>query len=250
MIKNAIIKIIDALSTFVFYNVTNSRKTFYNLEKISYKESAEFINENMSKATLEENIELFWKHAFDEISPDGLLLEFGVFKGTSINFFSNQLFQKGDNRSIHGFDSFEGLSEDWTGTNMTQATFDQKGKLPKVNKNVNLIKGWVEDTFPPFMKENITKEKTIAFMHLDMDTYSPTKLVFENTVDYLKKGTVIIFDELLGYPGWKDNEFKALMEVIAPQWEYEFISFCEPKFKNRLKSKFVRAALKITTRKP
>ena len=34
-----------------------------------------------------------------------------------------------------------------------------------------------------------------------------------NFHDKIKKGTVILFDELYNYPEWKDHEFKALMEL-------------------------------------
>ena len=39
-------------------------------------------------------------------------MEFGVFSGSSINFLSKHLY----NKEIYGFDSFEGLKEDWIGT--------------------------------------------------------------------------------------------------------------------------------------
>ena len=35
-------------------------------------------------------------------------------------------------RPIHGFDSFEGLPEAWSGFNLGGRAFDVKGKLPRV----------------------------------------------------------------------------------------------------------------------
>jgi len=244
--KKGIIKLVDGVSTFLFYHSTNLRKTFYELEKINFKESAEFICQHGGSATLLEKKSVFWKHAIDQISDTGLVLEFGVFQGNSINFFSQILAKKSDSRKIYGFDSFEGLSEDWAGTHMLKSTFDQKGRLPKVNENAQLIKGWIDKTLPPFLNEH---KGSIAFMHIDMDTYTPTKVIFENTVDLLKPGAIIVFDELLGYSGWKNGEFKALTEIISPVWDYQYISFCEPKGKTRHKSKYVRATIKITGRK-
>ena len=55
------------------------------------------------------------------------------------------------NRKFYGFDSFEGLQEDWYGTWMPKIFFAQKVKLPKVPKNVKLIKGWFINTVPDFM---------------------------------------------------------------------------------------------------
>lgn len=247
--KDRIIKTIDSISRFLFYNTTNARKTFYELERINFKESAEFIHQQGGTALLLDDKKRFWAHAINECPADGLILEFGVFKGTSTNFFSNILNKNNDNRTYFGFDSFEGLSEDWSGTHMAKGTFDQGGKLPKVNENVQLVKGWIDQTLPPFLKENYNDQDKIAFMHVDMDTYTPTKVIFENTVELLKPGTIIVFDELLGYSGWKNGEYKALIELIEPKWNYHFISFCEPKLKARHISPYVRAAIKITDKK-
>lgn len=43
--------------------------------------------------------------------PDKIFLEFGVHNGSSINFFAKH-YQK----TIYGFDSFDGLPESWGGT--------------------------------------------------------------------------------------------------------------------------------------
>jgi predicted O-methyltransferase YrrM len=253
-IKRKLIVIIEELSMFLFYNLNNTGKTFYEIEKINYKESAEFIYNNCAQTALLDNIEAFWKTSIDQIPSSGYILEFGVFQGASTNFFSKCLQKNGDKRILYGFDSFEGLSEDWSGTNLLKETFDLKGVMPKVNNNVKLIKGWIDDTLPVFVEKNINKGDKVAFMHIDMDTYTPTKVIFENMVDHIKEGTIIVFDELLGYPGWKANEYKALIEIIKPKWEYEFLVFCEPKFKYQHKyqsvyiSECVRATIKIKKR--
>ena len=49
--------------------------------------------------------------------PDGEVLEFGVFSGRSITFAANAL----PNITVHGFDSFEGLPEDWVRENNVSA---------------------------------------------------------------------------------------------------------------------------------
>ena len=248
MVKT-LLRWIDNLSILFSYNITNSRKTFYELEQMNFRESAQYIDQHGGSAMLLEKKNVFWKHGITSILPKGMLLEFGVFKGGSINYFSSVLSQQKDARRIYGFDSFEGLSEDWAGTHMSASTFDQGGNMPKVNPNVTLIKGWVDETVPPFIKEHLSSGEKIAFLHMDMDTYTPTKVVFELVVDLIQEGTVIVFDELLGYSGWKEGEYKALMEVIAPKWEFEYLAFCEPRERNRHKSKYIRASLRITKRK-
>ena len=59
-------------------------------------------------------------------TSNDLFLEFGVFRGDSINLFSEFLRKK--NLTIYGFDSFEGLREDWLGTTVSKGTFDLKKK--------------------------------------------------------------------------------------------------------------------------
>ena len=39
-----------------------------------------------------------------------------------------------------------------------------------------------------------------------------------------RAGTVILFDELYGYPGWRHHEYKALCEVLDRD-DYRFLSF-------------------------
>jgi hypothetical protein len=51
-----------------------------------------------------------WKYAFSKKNMVGTIAEFGVWKGESINYLA-----KLTNETIFGFDSFEGLQEDWRG---------------------------------------------------------------------------------------------------------------------------------------
>ena len=142
-------------------------------------------------------------------------LEFGVFVGKSINFFSKFV------NKIYGFDSFEGLREDWHGHWGPTGTFDLKKKIPKLNKNVVPVVGWIQDTLTPFLEKN---KPEINFIHLDLDTYESTKYVLEKIKPYLIKNSVIIFDQLYNYPGWTVGEYKALTEVFTEN-EYKFIAF-------------------------
>ncbi len=96
------------------------------------------------------------------------------------------------------------------------------GKLPKVNSNVNLIKGLVQETLPNFLKDKTTKK--IAFMHMDLDVYESSRYVLEKTKPYLARGSIILFDELYNYPGWSVGEYKALNEVFNEK-EYKIIAF-------------------------
>lgn len=142
-------------------------------------------------------------------------LEFGVWKGSSSNFFSRYV------KKIYAFDSFEGLREDWIGYFMKKGHFNLNKKIPKLNSNVEPVVGYVQDTLDDFLKNNNPK---INFAHLDMDTYPSTKYALERLKPFLKKDAIIIFDELYNYAGWEHGEYKALKEVFKDD-EYIFKAF-------------------------
>jgi len=150
-------------------------------------------------------------------ASDYFYIEFGVFSGTSINFFSKNL----NNKKIYGFDSFEGLKEDWVGTSVPKGTFNLNKKIPKLENNVVPIAGWIQDTLPIFLKE---KNPKINFVHMDVDTYESSIFILETIKPNLVKGAIILFDELYNFEGWDVGEYKALREVFNDN-EYKFLSF-------------------------
>jgi len=153
------------------------------------------------------------KDAVKEITIDGLIMEFGVYKGETINYIATLL----PNKQIYGFDSFEGLPETWR-YNFYKGTF-KIDTLPKTRNNVILIKGWFEDTLPIFIEK--IGNSPISFMHVDCDLYSSTKTIFYYLKNNIVPGAVIGFDEVFNYPGWEEGEFKAF---------YEFVEECEVAF--------------------
>ena len=188
--------------------------------KEATKESVKYICENGSDSVMFGYRKEIFKFVFEEHVKtndyrDKLFLEFGVFEGATINFCSSLMPEE----KFYGFDSFEGLPE--TSGYWLKGDFDVKEKLPKVNKNVSLIKGYFNETLPKFLEEY--KEKA-AFIHIDCDLYSSTKTIFENIYDRIVPNTVIQFDEYYNYPGWRNHEFKAFQEFCKKySVEYEYI---------------------------
>ncbi len=142
-------------------------------------------------------------------------LEFGVWKGASSNFFSKFV------NKLYCFDSFEGLMEDWAGAQVPKDYFNLNNKIPKLNSNVELTVGLIQETLDNFLKKHNPK---IIFAHMDMDTYTPTKFALEKLKPYLVKNSIIIFDDFYNYLGWRNGEFKALNEVFKED-EYVFKGF-------------------------
>lgn len=191
-------------------------KDCYTYFKKDMKSSSIFFKEidirNYSIATAFKN----------KINMDDLFLEFGVFNGASINLFAK--FLSNHNLDIYGFDSFEGLEEDWiTGEYNPVGTFSLNKNPPKVLNNVKLVRGKVQETLESFLTNN--NKKKIIFAHMDMDTYAPTKFALTKIKPFLQKGSIILFDQFYGFPNWEKNEFKAFTEIFEKN-EYEYVAFC------------------------
>lgn len=140
--------------------------------------------------------------------PDTLWLEFGVASGNTINYISRFTTDK-----VYGFDSFEGLPEKWR-DGYDVGAFSRNGSLPSVNSNVELIKGWFNETLPSFIQ---THNKKVSFIHMDADLYSSTKYILDVLRDYLDPYCIIVFDELVNYPGFDGDtgELKAFYEFVT-----------------------------------
>jgi hypothetical protein len=190
--------------------IEKSFNTFkpYFLKSVVFSTSVSFDDKLYHKYIIEKAKE-------NDVENNKFYLEFGVYVGKTINYFSKYV------NTIYGFDSFEGLKEDWAGTFLPKGYFNLNKKLPKLNKNVIPIVGWVQDTLPLFLEKYKPK---INFVHMDMDTYETTKFVLTKIKPYLLKNSIIAFDELYNYPGWEFGEYKALKETFNEN-EYKFIAF-------------------------
>jgi hypothetical protein len=158
-----------------------------------------------------------FEHMYLQHKPNTLWLEFGVAEGKTINYIS-----KFTKNTVYGFDSFIGLPEKWR-DGFDKGAFTRNGELPKVNSNVTLIKGWFNETLPAFIKE---QNKKVSFLHLDADLYSSTKCILDCLKDYLDENCVVVFDELVNYPGFdgENGELKAFYEFInANKVDYSWI---------------------------
>ena len=146
----------------------------------------------------------------------GMVLEFGVRYGTSIRQIAAHA-----NQDVHGFDTFVGLPEDWH--QERAGSYSTCGELPKVPDGVYLHRGLFEDTLPPFLDNT---GGNIRLMNVDCDLYSSTKTIFDHVRERITRGTVIIFDEYIGYPHWREDEFRAFQEAVHfCGWKYEYLAF-------------------------
>lgn len=148
------------------------------------------------------------------------ILEFGVFSGTTIRVLAEA---SPPGTQLYGFDSFEGLPEDWR-PGFEQGTF-RTNDLPEVPDNVTLINGWFDETLPGFAAE---LAEPVRLVHVDCDLYSSTRTILETLRDHFADDCVVIFDEYFNYPGWENHEFKAFREFVQDgEFCYEYIG-CVP----------------------
>ena len=170
---------------------------------IAAQESVQFQEQHMPHArTFRSDLDLL-THALSNVPADGLILEFGVATGRTIRHLAGLT-----SRTIHGFDSFDGLPETWR-DGFEKGAFAQS--MPAVPRNVVLHKGWFSDTLPDFLERS---RESVALLHIDCDLYSSTACVLNLLKDRIKPNTVIVFDEYFNYPGWKNHEHKAFEEFI------------------------------------
>lgn len=144
---------------------------------------------------------------------DGMLLEFGVYQGLTLNLIA--LLVKP--RTVWGFDSFKGLPEPWVrgdGNVYQTGHFNRDGRLPSVEENAHLVPGWFDETLPGFLIKN---DGPVSFVNIDCDLYSSTKTVLTLLSGRLLPGSVLFFDEIVDwterhYPAWEGGEYRALSE--------------------------------------
>ncbi len=150
---------------------------------------------------------------------DGQILDLGVWKGDSTRALA-RIFPE---RVIHGFDSFEGLPEDWG--HLGKGHFGEvEGALPDVPANVQLFKGWFDATLPAWRDAH--DDRPISLLRVDCDLYSSTKTALAALRPLIRPGTWIVFDELIGYRGWEAHEYRAFMEFIDETgFEYEYVAY-------------------------
>ena len=138
-----------------------------------------------------------------------IYLEFGVASAASFKWWLKT--NKNEHSFFTGFDTFEGLPEQW-------GAFYKKGsmsfQLPDItDTRSNFQKGLFQQTLPGFLKQHadlLNNVNCTRVIHLDADLYSSTAFTLSQLYPYLKAGDVILFDEF----NVALHEFKAYHEFI------------------------------------
>ncbi len=211
LIKNLLRGMVDDFLFIESRNIARER------QRLALRQTARFVEKDMARARPLNNRYqvLTFAASFAPRTENGLICEFGVAGGKSIRHLAT-LFP---DRTIYGFDSFEGLPEDWA--HLQKGEYRQP--VPKTPKNVILVKGWFHITLPDFV---VRHSGAVDFLHIDCDLYRSTQTVFDYLGERVQPGTVICFDEFMNYPGWKEGEFKAFHEFVQKRsLPFEYLAY-------------------------
>lgn len=184
-----------------------------------YSQTAERVNwklrymrdvENQSGLSVFPNREQMYAFLSERFHDSGSApidyLEFGVYQGKSIAKWS-ELNQNAASR-FFGFDSFEGLPEDWTKLR-PKGSF-ATGLVPAMeDQRVKFVVGWFQASLPGFLKDFQSGNQMV--IHIDCDLYSSTLYVLTQMDQWMPKGALVIFDELY----YAEHEYRALLDYVS-----------------------------------
>jgi predicted O-methyltransferase YrrM len=181
------------------------RDTVAAAERAAAGSTARFIEAAMPEAVHFRHPHATLQHALSIAPTGGMALEFGVFTGTTLKLIATAR----DRGGVYGFDSFEGLPENWR-VGFRAGAFDVDA-VPEV-PGAELVVGLFDDTLPGFLAAH---PGPVDLLHLDADLYSSTACVLAHVGPRLRPGSVVVFDEYFNYPGWEAHEARAWQEYVA-----------------------------------
>jgi hypothetical protein len=119
-----------------------------------------------------------------------------------------------------GFDSFEGLPEDWVqpwGTT-PRGTFSMEGRPPALrDARVEFVRGWFQNTLYPFLADLKSAPAGPVLVHYDADIYTSTLFILSTLWNPIPE-YYFVFDEFLGEEIIALNDFSSAHPV-----ELEFL---------------------------
>jgi Macrocin-O-methyltransferase (TylF) len=141
-----------------------------------------------------------------------LYLEFGVFRGESMSYWSRLL--RNPNSHLHGFDSFEGLPGAFT-LLFPKGHLTTEGQMPHISDpRVKFFKGWFQDILPRYA----APPHEVLIINIDSDLYSSAAYVLNFLSSLMMPGTYLYFDEFAD----EDHELRAFEEFTEKSKHIRF----------------------------
>jgi hypothetical protein len=133
-------------------------------------------------------------------------LEFGVAGGFSFAWWVSHNTHHG--ARFIGFDTFEGLPEDWGG--FKKGAMTTNALVPEISDpRVSFVKGLFQETLKEVLPTLDTQRTNVIMM--DADMYSSTLFVLSTIAPILKRGDLIFFDQF----NVPLHEFLAFQNFVA-----------------------------------
>lgn len=153
---------------------------------------------------LRDRFDLFRRAMGEVRGSRPLYLEFGVFEGETMRWWSEHLAQPGAH--LVGFDSFVGLPDGWR-PGFDEGAFATDGPPTIDDERVEFVAGWFDETLPVFALPPHDQ----LIVNVDCDLYSSAATVLQWAEPYLAQGSLLYFDELAD----RDHELRAFQELLA-----------------------------------
>ncbi len=153
---------------------------------------------------LEDRFQVFERALGHVVGHAPLYLEFGVFRGESMRWWSGHVGKPG--ARFVGFDSFVGLPESWR-PGFDAGEFATGGPPAIDDERVDFVAGWFDQTLPGF--ELPVHDQLIV--NVDSDLYSSAATVLTWVEPHLEPGSLLYFDELAD----RDHELRAFQELLT-----------------------------------
>lgn len=196
---------------------------------MSGKESNDFVSLSNSQLNFEKEIllvhekilPLFTDTIKDNSIPTDhpqniplIYLEFGVYEGRTIRIASK--INLNPKSHFIGFDSFEGLPEDWQPSHK-KGDLSTNGNIPKIlDSRITFVKGLFHETLDAQINEILNLVNTNPhhqlLINMDADLFSSTLYILSKLDKVIKKDVLIRFDEF-GYLD-DNSEFLAFQSFV------------------------------------
>jgi len=145
---------------------------------------------------------------FDLMKEAILFIEFGVSGGHSFSWWLHE--KSHEHSRFIGFDTFEGLPENWGAFKRG----DMAADLPDFkDKRAEMVKGLFQNTLDHYFQDHPPDPAKRKIIHLDADLFSSTLVALAAVSGSLKKGDILFFDEF----NVPDHEFYAF-RLFTESW--------------------------------
>jgi O-methyltransferase len=153
--------------------------------------------------------------------------EFGVNTGKALRLWCST--NRHPDSIFHGFDSFEGLPEDWS-PRFRKGAFARSSPPDIPDPRLTFEIGWFHETLPGFLRSRFQRHGKLV-MHHDADLYGSTLFCLASMDTLLQSGDVLVLDDFANllhvHRAWRDYRaaFPRSFRLISATLGYYTVVF-------------------------